>query len=358
VNVPGYTVKVSITFNHPGTTENVRPAGDMRKKARVEVREAPAKNWLFTDFGCTEELDFDPLLVSYLVAQREICPKTGRMHWQGYMQLKVKSRLLTIKNKINSTAHFMKARGTAQENFDYCTKTDTRAFPDEGYVEWGEMVKCGQRTDLMEYVVAVEEGAREHDLIHTYTHVVCMYPRFYEKIRASMPEPEIQKKVVLLVGPTGKGKTYYVRNMYKGNRDFFVKAIGDPKWWTRYDRHKYVLWDEFCGRASRVPLDQLLAITSEWPQYLETKGGETLFCPELLYITSNFTPNDWYDFTGRETQYEAMLRRFTQIRYWEADTPREAPILLDTLADMLERFPLRPVLAGRDYNNGQRASLY
>lgn len=338
----------------------MHPSPPSAKRARLvpEVREAPARNWCFTDYGVTHELDFDPLEVNYLVAQRERCPTTGRLHWQGYLQLKVKRRLTTLKTKLNATAHFLKAKGTAQENYDYCTKEDTRAYPGEGFVEWGEIIKSGQRTDLVEFKDAVKSGASERSLIDSYTHVICMYPKFYEKVRSFVPPPEHSKQVILHVGYTGKGKTSSIRRQYIGNPEFFLKAIGNQNWWTRYDRHKYVLWDEFSGRASSVPLETLLAVTSEWPQYLETKGGETLFCPEILYITSNIIPSKWYSWTGRELQYPAMLRRFTEIRFWEEHTPRDTPIVMKTLEEYLERWPLEQELLGRDYGTGQRASLY
>lgn len=334
----------------------------MRKQPRTSIEDgpggAPAKNWLFTDFTETDELNFDPMLVSYLVAQRERCPETGRLHWQGYFQLKTKKRLSTIKNQLNWTACLIKARGSAEENYAYCTKTDTRAYPEEGFVEWGTMLKSGTRTDLIEFKDAVKSGASERELVDSYTHVVCMYPKFYEKVRSFVPAPEHTKQVILHVGYTGKGKTSSIRAMYRGNPEFFFKAIGNQNWWTRYDRHKYVLWDEFSGRSSCVPLETLLAVTSEWPQYLETKGGETLFCPEILYITSNIIPSKWYNWTDRELQYPALLRRFTEIRFWEEDTPRDDPIVMKTLEEYLARWPLQPQLLGRDYGNGQRAALY
>ena len=39
------------------------------------------RNWVFTEFG-EEPPEFDCKFLAY---QREQCPETGRLHWQGYV---------------------------------------------------------------------------------------------------------------------------------------------------------------------------------------------------------------------------------------------------------------------------------
>jgi hypothetical protein len=97
-----------------------------------------AKHWCFTSY---EEAEPGPHpRIQYMVFQREICPETDRLHWQGYMVLAKKSTLNWIKNNIDSTAHFEKAKGSVDENYRYCTKGDTRVPGTEpieiGYIDY------------------------------------------------------------------------------------------------------------------------------------------------------------------------------------------------------------------------------
>lgn len=88
----------------------------------MSQRASPAKNWCFTSFA-EESPKYDAETMAYLVFQREECPETKRRHWQGYLQLKTKSRLASVKKLIaDPAAHWEVARGTATECQAYCMK--------------------------------------------------------------------------------------------------------------------------------------------------------------------------------------------------------------------------------------------
>lgn len=73
-----------------------------------------------------------------MVYQREICPSSDRLHWQGYLVLAKKSTLSWLKNNIDSGAHWEKAKGDVQSNVRYCTKDESRV-PGTTPVEIGEL---------------------------------------------------------------------------------------------------------------------------------------------------------------------------------------------------------------------------
>lgn len=81
-------------------------------------------------YGGAERLKWNSDSVTYLCFQQEVCPETGRSHYQCYIQFKRKCKhtaickLLTIPK---NAYHAEVARGSPQQNADYCSKEDTRA---------------------------------------------------------------------------------------------------------------------------------------------------------------------------------------------------------------------------------------
>lgn len=109
------------------------------------------KNWAFTSF------DVDPpaylsSIMRYLIYGVEICPTTGRQHYQCYTQLHKKVRFSTFKALIDSDAHIEACRGSPNENIAYCKK-------DKQFTEHGETpLNPGARTDLEAVVTRLSEG--------------------------------------------------------------------------------------------------------------------------------------------------------------------------------------------------------
>lgn len=78
------------------------------------------------------------------VVQREKCPETGRLHYQGFLELVSPMRFNAIKGILRcDSAHLEKRKGTPQQAWDYCTKEDTR---EDGPWEYGEGRPKGQGT--------------------------------------------------------------------------------------------------------------------------------------------------------------------------------------------------------------------
>lgn len=55
---------------------------------------------------------------------KEIAPKTGTKHLQGYVEFKNQKTIITIKNNCKSLfkAHFEPAKGSLEHNYNYCSK--------------------------------------------------------------------------------------------------------------------------------------------------------------------------------------------------------------------------------------------
>lgn len=97
----------------------------------------PCKNWSFTWFDFESVPAFDILgafaksKCSHMFAQEEICPKSGKRHIQGCLELKVKARW--SKDWINPTIHWEKTRNLIAAR-NYCQKDATRALDGKRFV--------------------------------------------------------------------------------------------------------------------------------------------------------------------------------------------------------------------------------
>lgn len=98
-----------------------------------------SKRWCFTlNNPVTEEIDtlqslVDRGLVGYVILGNER-GESGTPHLQGYLELKKKLSLRQVKDIIGNRAHLEFARGSFQENYDYCSK-------DGDFVTFGEPMK-------------------------------------------------------------------------------------------------------------------------------------------------------------------------------------------------------------------------
>lgn len=84
-----------------------------------------------------------PYNTSYWEAGSEICPKTERHHWQGWLYLKSARTLKSVGK--GAGAHFEAMKGSHDQNTKYCGK-------DGLLLSEGTRPKQGHRTDLEEAV--------------------------------------------------------------------------------------------------------------------------------------------------------------------------------------------------------------
>lgn len=317
-----------------------------------------SRNWCFTDHYAGDEPDIDPRKVRYLVAQQERCPRTGRIHWQGYVQFDVQQRASVMK-KLNPFAHWEIARGKPDQNRAYCTKLETRV-PGTDPVELGEYKSQGQRTELKEFHAAIVSGKRTRHMLEEHISVFARYPRLYGLIvRGLRPLRNPDRKVILRYGQPGVGKTKGVYDMHETDPEFWRKPVcNGTDWYDGYDGHKIALIDEFQGAASKVSLSSFLQIIDIYPVEVAVKGGQTWFYPETIYITSNRKPADWYDYSTRPLEYGSLIRRITEAHCWHMVTGEythcknnaevRAYFPLEQRASSAERYPYGPPMALRE----------
>lgn len=284
-----------------------------------------------------DPIPFDVTKMHYLVYQREV-GANGTEHYQGYVEFKQRTLFNTVKTLLGSnTIHIEQRRGTAQEASDYCQKDDTRK---EGTVPFifGEMkaTNPGSRQDLETFKDAVVSGKRKRDIVDEHFGTLCRYPKFYNTLNLmTRPRGNQAVEVVLHIGEPGLGKTRSVMDRYTDDDELYATPLSNNTlWFDEYDLHKAVLIDDFAGAASKMPLDMLLRLLDRYPVMVPTKGSHAWWKPEIIYITTNILPKDWYKWENRGVQYLSLARRFSKVvLYYPKLHPEDPGFVEQTLPD-------------------------
>jgi len=126
--------------------------------------------WCFTINNYTfEEMDACiNLPVEYKVFGFEV-GKKGTPHIQGYLYHNDRISMKQLKKSI-PRAHLEKAKGSPQQNYDYCTK-------DGEFYEFGNLPVKGKRTDLDKVIEMVYQGATYEEICAKYPKQACFYSR-------------------------------------------------------------------------------------------------------------------------------------------------------------------------------------
>lgn len=107
--------------------------------------------------------------------------------------------------------------------------------------------------------------------------------------RKTLLGPDRNMTFITIVGPTACGKSYAVHNQFPDHAKCFYGNSG--AWFANGDA-PVLLFEEFNGQ---IPLQKFLTLLDHYPFQLEEKGG---MCPALyttVIITSNISPDHWYN---------------------------------------------------------------
>lgn len=254
---------------------------------------------VFTLNNFTEEEYIDikeNLNYSYLIMGKETGAKTNTPHIQGYIELVNCTRLNTMK-KFNNRIHWERRLGTQEQAINYCKK-------EGNYEEWGKPKKQGERNDLDKTRrLASEYGLREvtKECSLQQIHVAEKYLTYNEEPRDFKPE------VIWIYGPSGSGKSKLARELC--GEDVYTKNSGS-KWWPKYDKHEYLIIDDF--RDSWWPITEMLSLLDRYEKMIEYKGGHRQLLAKKIIITSIEKPKNMYNNTN-ECKTQLLRRIDTQI---------------------------------------------
>lgn len=276
-----------------------------------------AKNYCFTSFSPNAPAFLAESMV-YLCFQKETCPTTSRTHWQGFVSLKARRALTSVKRLLGGDPHIEAARGTPEECRDYCRKEDTAVggtFEEFGILPLGK----GARNDLHEVVKAVESDPYL-DFFEHYPEVIAKYPRFCSDLRkrclarAAAPEvtvfvpregwqrrlvrildaPVDARKVHWFVDPVGgSGKSFFGScwRSSNGKPGFIVTGGRHTDIYYAYEYQSVVFFDWSRAHEDTFPYGVVESFKNGY--FLSTKYESkcvTFRTPHVV-IFSNFDPD-------------------------------------------------------------------
>lgn len=270
------------------------------------------RNFCFTSFEKQKPL-FNEDYMSYMIFGKEICPRTGLPHWQGYCELRDQERFNTVKKLMGNTVHIEARRGTGGEAADYCKK-------DGDYEEYGTMKMQGERTDLKAVARAIAGGASRLDVAIQRPAEFIKFHRGIEKMinmrDKAYRKGEREVKVRVLIGPPGIGKT---RSIYDKYPDCYRFCCMEKTqiWFDGYEGEKVLLIDDMDKDC--IPYGMMLAICDRYPLRLPIKGDFVYAAWERVYITSNKRVERWWN----GANCDAFNRRAKVISFFETADPHE-----------------------------------
>jgi len=251
--------------------------------------------WLFT-WNNPDELG--PILlermkdeVRFIHFQKEQAA-SGTPHFQGYVQFNREKTMSAVKKAFGiESIHLEWARGTAEQNVHYCSK------PVEGCecehcvgppipiqleppLFYGTMVSGqGQRSDIGNCVMSLLAGEPIQESMQNHP---AEWGKYYKNLTSISSNVicDIEPWVVLCYGPTGTGKSHFVREQMAAV-GFSVDSAPIP-WFDGCLGADCLLMEEFAGKFSKVELTHLLVWLDKYTCVVPFKGGFA-----FLYICSS-----------------------------------------------------------------------
>lgn len=232
---------------------------------------------------------------TYYVIGREV-GESGTPHLQGYMYFEGKKSFKQLK-VLMPLAHLETAKGTAQENYAYCTK-------DGNFVQGGVMpatqAEKGARgaARIAEMWTLAKAGQFEQlppQNIKTWEYIHLKY----------QPPPMALDSLenLWVTGPSGSGKSSGIRKLFP---IFYSKPMS--KWWDGYQNEEVVVLDDFDPSHGKF-LSYFLKIWADhYPFNCEVKGGSMRIRPKRIVVTSQYSIEEC--FCDDERTIEAVSRRF------------------------------------------------
>ncbi len=261
-----------------------------------------SRNWCFTDFELKDwkKVYTENEEIRYICWGEEICPKTKKKHYQGWIQVDKKKRINGIKKVcLSKKIHVEACRGTEGDNEKYCVK-------DGKYTQIGIYKTQGQRTDIMDLKKKIDDGASLFEIAGENFHAFIQYNRgfqAYKKIVDKIRRKTFRKvKVIHIHGKTGTGKTRKAMEY-----DNVYKIQGDSlKWWDGYEGEKTLVIDEY---DNNIPCTELLGILDGYELRLPIKGSFTYANWNTVIITSNYKK---LHKNARKMHRDALKRRISE----------------------------------------------
>lgn len=250
----------------------------------------------------------------------ETCPTTQREHLQTYVCFPHAVSLERVR-RLFPDQHVEVMQGTLVQNENYCSKQSS-------LVKLGdEPNEQGKRSDIVRVRDHIEEtGERPMKIARTSTDgkIVASVVRHYRFFQEQYSEVSWERrcaegfkppKVIIYSGVQGTEKSRRVwEDVGYANAGMHMWKAWDKRgeYFNGYHGQRVAFFEDV-QKDSRLPdLATFKDILDGYPVRVNIKFGEpVVFCPEVIYITSNSEWRNWFDYPG-PTDVAAIERRITK----------------------------------------------
>lgn len=277
--------------------------------------------------------------------QAESAPTTGYKHFQGYFELNNKNRFEWIQKHIRKFEYLSERRAkTAKQAWDYATKKETRIA---GPWLLGEptTAESGSNKTTELFVQAIKKGMTDKQLYDEFPSCMARLRHVPNEVRhLDDPVRTVDLQVYVLYGPPGTGKSRMAQEKWPGI--YKVPFCRSGMWLTkRGDMRKTVLLEDFNGE---LPMKQFNRLIDRYPEEVEIKNGHVWWLPDVVVITTNLLPNQWYPMDDRQDVLGQIYRRITGCYDFTGvkmdDREHIVPI---TVQELVSRYPEQQVTKKR-----------
>lgn len=199
--------------------------------------------------------------------------------------------------------HLEIAKGSAEENYNYCTKS-------------GDFLELGEKpmTPKDKANLAIHERwalAKEGRFEELAPESIKIYEYIYAKFQTVEDLPVLQNEWIY--GPSGCGKSSICR---EENKTFYIKGMN--KWWDGYMGEEVVVLDDFDPNHGNFLGYYLKIWADHYAFKAEIKGGSMVIRPKKFIVTSQYTIEQCFRLKDGEPDQptiDAVNRRFKKRNY-------------------------------------------
>lgn len=318
------------------------------------TQERRSRNWIFTvNNPVTSQILQSYTQIKFLSAELEY---VSCLHYQGYLELTTARTMTSVKSifsSLNPMPHLEQRRATRARAIGYTLKdcleelgSSTRSVePSTSLTCVGNLRTTGSTQSALPALILygfsgplselvtltltkqtvkerlaaiqnqIQNGVDEKSIADNDFDLWIKYGRQFNRYALLCSNPRSHKtKISVVQGPTGSGKSYYCRER-------FPTAFWKPRsqWWDGYVNQSAVIIDEYYGW---LPYDLLLRLGDQYPLSVEVKGGSVNFNSDIILITTNKHPSNWY----ANVYFDAFIRR---VEEWIVIKQRDDIVVCD-----------------------------
>lgn len=227
----------------------------------------------------------------------------GTLHYQGCLFLSRIASLAVVKRLLGVNHAHLEIARSPKHAIAYCGKDETRI---DGPWEHGEEPKGqGHRSDLQILLEGIDDKTTIASLASSHPGAVVKFGKGLDML-LKLRNPARRRdnlKVYCLWGASGIGKSHAAWDLFP---ELYVVMDKKTPWMDGYANHRVALFDDY--GPGMMNIHQLKNCLDKYKVMMPTKGGSVPWNPDVIILTSNIDPREWYPTAG-PNDITALMRR-------------------------------------------------